>query len=119
MVLVHDVIYDIINSTLGKGEIEFLKTKSNKSNVPNFKVTLGVMPDYMYDGVGMRIDGVIEDRPAQKAGIERGDVVLQLGEYKVKNMQDYMVALSKIEKGDKVITTVKRDGKSIEKDVQF
>jgi len=119
MVLVHDVIYDIINSTLGKGEIEFLKTKSDKSNVPNFKVTLGVMPDYMYDGVGMRIDGVIEDRPAQKAGIERGDVVLQLGEYKVKNMQDYMVALSKIEKGDKVITTIKRDGKSIEKDVQF
>ena len=119
MQLVHDVIYDLIVASYKVEKLDYLKTKSRKTTSPKFKVTLGVMPDYMFDGVGMRIDGVIEDRPAAKAGLERGDVVLQLGEHKVKNMQDYMVALSKIEKGSKVKATVKRGEDTVEKEVTF
>ena len=50
------------------GKLVFTKTKdeSDDKKVSAFKVTLGVMPDYVYDGEGMRIDGVSEDKPAQK-----------------------------------------------------
>ena len=48
------------------------------------KVTLGVMPDYSYSGKGLRIEAVIENRTAAKAGMKDGDVVFQIGETKVK-----------------------------------
>jgi len=46
-------------------DIPFKKTKDESVETPDFKVTLGVMPDYMFSGKGMRIDAVREERPAQ------------------------------------------------------
>ena len=47
-------------------EWEFTPTKDqDEDSTPRFKVTLGVIPDYLFDGKGMRIDGVSEGRPAQ------------------------------------------------------
>ena len=34
---------------------------------PKFKVTLGIMPDYLYDGKGLRIDGVTKNKTAAKS----------------------------------------------------
>ena len=42
------------------------KPKINRDDTPRFKVTLGVVPDYLYSDPGMRIDGVSEGRPAAK-----------------------------------------------------
>lgn len=102
-----------------KGKIEFTKTKDEQQEAASFKVTLGVMPDYVFDGEGMRIDAVLDDRPAQKAGLEKGDVVIQLGEVKVKNIYDYMEGLSKFQKGEKTKVTVKRKNEIIEREVEF
>ena len=38
------------------------------------------MPDYTFSGTGVRVDGVSDGRPAQKAGLQTGDVITQLGE---------------------------------------
>ncbi len=102
-----------------KGKIEFTKTKDEQQEAASFKVTLGVMPDYVFDGEGMRIDAVLDDRPAQKAGLEKGDVVIQLGEVKVKNIYDYMEGLSKFQKGEKTKVTVKRKNEIIKREVEF
>lgn len=102
-----------------KGKIEFTKTKDEQQEAASFKVTLGVMPDYVFDGEGMRIDAVLDNRPAQKAGLEKGDVVIQLGEVKVKNIYDYMEGLSKFQKGEKTKVTVKRKNEIIEREVEF
>lgn len=118
---------DIFNYTLqlianvdGKGKIGFIKTKDeNHDNAPKFSVTLGVMPDYTYEGDGMRIDGVTDGKPAAKAGLEKGDIVIQLGDIVVKDMMGYMQALSKFKKGDATKVKVKRKGETIEKDIQF
>ncbi len=90
-------IFEIITDLDDNGELAFRKTKNESDSAPRFKVTLGVVPDYMFDGEGMRIDGVSEDKPAQKAGLQRGDVVIKLGEYDIKDMMGYMTALSKRE----------------------
>ncbi|WP_247237466.1 M20/M25/M40 family metallo-hydrolase [Telluribacter sp. SYSU D00476] len=76
----------------------------------SFKVTLGVMPDYAYSGKGLKIDGVLENRPAQTAGIQAGDVVVRMGEYPVQDIQDYMKALGKFEKGQTAEVEVQRGG---------
>ena len=77
------------------------------------------MPDYLFQGDGMRIDGVTDGRPASKAGFEKGDIVVKMGETKVDGMQTYMEALSKFKKGDKTKVTVKRGEKEITKKVEF
>lgn len=99
--------------------IAFTKTKDQSDNTPRFTVTLGVIPDYMYDGEGMRIDGVSEDKPAIKAGIEKGDVVVQLGDSTVTDMMSYMRALSTFEKGDKTRVVIDRSGEKLSFEIEF
>ena len=119
MATISTYIYDIITDLDDNGELSFRKTKNESDSAPRFKVTLGVVPDYMYDKKGMRIDGVSEDKPAQKAGLQKGDVVIQLGDLEVKDMMGYMTALSKFEKGDTTTVKVERDGKVVEAQVTF
>jgi aminopeptidase YwaD len=103
-----------------KGKIEFTKTQdSNNENTPRFKVTLGVVPDYAFDGQGMRIDGVSDGKPAQKAGLQAGDIVIKIGEHQVADMMGYMKALSKFSKGNRTTVTVKRGEETITRDIEF
>ena len=97
----------------------FRKTKNESEETPRFKVGLGVVPDYLYDGKGMRIDGTREDTPAVRAGLQKGDVVLKLGDYDVTDMTTYMKALSTFEKGDTTKIIVERNGEKIEADLTF
>lgn len=32
---------------------------------------MGIMPDYVYDGKGLRVDGVSEGKPAYLAGVQK------------------------------------------------
>jgi hypothetical protein len=119
MELISKYIFDIITDLDDNGELAFKKTKNESDDVPRFKVTLGVVPDYLFDGEGMRIDGVSEEKPAQKAGLIKGDIVIQLGEHEVKDMMGYMKALSKFEKGHTTTVKVKRGDEVVEAEVTF
>ena len=113
-------IENLINDLDDEEKIEFTKTKMGESKkAPRFSVTLGVVPDYLYSDGGMRIDGINNGKPAHNAGMQKGDIVVQLGEIKVTDMMAYMKALGHFEKGDKVKAIVMRDGKAIELTIQF
>ena len=89
----------------------FTATKDqDEDSTPSFKVTLGVIPDYLYAGNGMRIDGVSNDRPAAIAGLIRGDVVVQIDTVIVSDMMSYMTALSMFEPGIESVVTIERNG---------
>ena len=119
-IMIVKMIENILTHLDGDGNLPFQKTK-NESNedTPRFKVTLGVVPDYSFEGEGMRIDGVTEDRPAAKAGLVPGDVVIQLGENKILDMMSYMKALGKFNKGDTTKVKVKRNNVEVEKEITF
>lgn len=117
--IIQELISDLIEESLKLDRLAFTKTKDESNSTPRFKVTLGVMPDYMFQGEGMRIDGVSEGRPADKAGFQKGDVVIQMGEHKVDGMMSYMEALSKFESGDHVMVKVKRGEEVVEAEVTF
>jgi acetylornithine deacetylase/succinyl-diaminopimelate desuccinylase-like protein len=116
---VSQFISHLIETLDDDGKLAFTKTKDEQQQAASFKVTLGVMPDYVFDGEGMRIDAVLDDRPAKKAGLEKGDVVIQIGDMPVKSIYDYMDGLSKFKKGDKTKVKVKRKEEIIEKEVEF
>ena len=116
---VTDMIERIITSLDGGEKLAFQTTKEEESNTPRFTVSLGVMPDYLYDGQGMMVADVSADKPAIKAGILKGDVVVQLGDSTVTDMMSYMRALSVYQKGDKTKVVVERDGSKKEFEVEF
>lgn len=97
---------DLIKKVNKVGKLEFLKTREEISTEerPHFTVTLGVIPDYTYAaGDGLKIDGVISGKIAEKAGMKAGDIIVQLGNFKVHDINDYMKALGHFKVGDKTI----------------
>ena len=100
-------------------KLAFTKTKNESEEIPRFKVGLGVVPDYLFSGKGMRIDGISEDKPAQKAGLQKGDVVVQLGDSVVTDMMSYMRALSAFDEGDATTVVVQRKGENQKFNIQF
>ncbi len=117
---VSDYILALIHQLDGQAKLTFAKTKDTDSRkAASFKVTLGVMPDYTFQGDGMRIDGVMDDRPAFKAGMEDGDVIIQIGDTTIGNIYDYMGALANYTKGQKAIVKIKRKDQILEKEVEF
>ncbi|MFN0031688.1 MAG: M28 family peptidase [Flavobacteriales bacterium] len=108
---------ELILRTDAKGKIDFQKTKDDTQQKSSFKVTLGVMPDYMHSGPGMRIDGVSEGKTAHTAGIIKGDIVTRIGDHEVNGMEDYMNALNQFEKGQSAKVTVLRNGEEMVFDV--
>ena len=77
------------------------------------------MPDYLFDGKGMRIDGVSKGKTAFTYGIFKGDIVLKMGEIDVHDMMSYMHALSQFNHGDTTIVKLNRNSKIIETEVVF
>jgi len=119
METISNYIFEVISDLNDNGKLAFRKTKNESEETPRFKVGLGVVPDYLYDGTGLRIDGVSEDKPAQKAGLLKGDVVVKLGDSTIVDMMSYMRALSVFEKGDSTQVRVARKGDTLTVDLNF
>jgi aminopeptidase-like protein len=119
-VQIMDFMMQLMTRLDDKGKLTFVKTKDDTNeNAPRFKVTLGVIPDYSFEGRGMRIDGVSEGKPAAVAGLKSGDIVIQIGDMPVDDMTSYMKALGAFEKGQKASVKVIRAGQETESEVTF
>jgi hypothetical protein len=103
-----------------KGKVAFTKTRETQTTTSaRFSVTLGIMPDYTYNGAGVRVDGVSENRPAQKAGLKTGDVITALDDMKITSLESYMQALAKFKKGDKATVSYNRGNEVLMTTVEF
>ena len=113
-------IYNIVESADKKGKLTFTKTREAATTAKNsFKVSMGIMPDYTYSGSGVRVDGVSEGKLAQRVGIKAGDVITQLGDIKFTDVQSYMGALGKFNKGDAAKVKVLRGTQELVFDIVF
>lgn len=119
-----EVVLNIITGLIDKlptdRKIEWLKTRNpSQGGTPAFKVSLGIMPSYAASENGLKVEAVLDGKPAQKAGLLDGDIITAIGAYPVKEIQTYMEALSKFAKGDKAKVSIMRAGKPMEFEVQF
>lgn len=119
MVKIGLMIDRIVGELNSSEKLSFTKTKDESSDTPRFTVTLGVVPDYLFGGKGMRIDGVTDGKPASVAGLQKGDVVIKLGDTDVEDMNTYMEALSQFEKGAETTVIVKRGAKELTYPIKF
>ncbi|TDH19715.1 M20/M25/M40 family metallo-hydrolase [Segetibacter sp. 3557_3] len=112
-------IQRVIEATDARGKLAFNKTSEQQMNMTAFSVTLGIMPDYSFTGNGLRVDGVSPNKVAEKAGLQAGDIILQLGDYKINEINSYMKALSSFKKGDNTRLRYSRSNSEKTVDVQF
>ncbi len=100
-----------------KEPLEFRGTVSKKKNANTLKVkksrraSTGSVPDFAYTGEGIKIGSVIDGSPAEKAGLQKDDVIVAFDGKEVKTLKQYSDILKTYKPGDKVVITVLRNGK--------
>ena len=106
-------VYDlIVQLSTNKEKPIFTEiTNDNSDNQsPSFNVTLGVIPSYGSQKIGMEIDGISrKNGPADKAGIKKGDIIIEINNKKIRNIYDYMARLAELNSGDKIIVKIIRN----------
>lgn len=99
--------------------LEYRETAMPMARNMSFKVTMGLLLDYSFNGPGIKVDGVSKNRPGENAGIKGGDLILRLAQYNLNTIYDYMGALGKFEKGQTVEAEVQRGNEKLLLPVTF
>jgi peptidase M28-like protein/PDZ domain-containing protein/PA domain-containing protein len=94
--------------------IAFTKVKTESRPAGRgFRVYLGTVPNYSDQSDGMKLDGVRPASPAERAGLQAGDIVVKLGKTPIKNVYDYTYALGEMRGGVEVEVVIRRDGRQM------
>ena len=79
--------------------------------------SLGTVPDFSYQGEGVRIDNTLPGSPAQQAGLQQGDILIQLAGRPVSDLASYAAILRSLKAGGKVELKYRRDDAVVEAEV--
>ncbi len=68
---------------------------------------------------GVVVVNLYRNTPAEKAGIEPGDIILEIEGMKIMREEDFLIAINEGEVGDKLTMKIKRNGKIMTKTVKL
>lgn len=97
----------------------FFQNASLYAQKPPTKVSLGIRPDLLYFGDGVRAATVSKDKPGSKAGMKPDDILLAIDGKNIGGLVQYRDLLNTYKPGDKVTLTIKRKGKKIQLQAEF
>src|SRR5215831_15717577 len=63
------------------------------------RVFTGTVPDYASDAKGLLLGGVVAGGPAEDAGLQKGDVIIEIAGQTIANIYDYTYALDVLKIG--------------------
>lgn len=66
------------------------------------RVFTGTVPDYTSNAKGLMLSGVVGGGPAEKAGLQKGDVIIEIAGQSITNIYDYTYALELLKIGQPV-----------------
>ncbi len=87
----------------------FTNEKEPKKGFAKFNIYLGTIPDYSSQMRGVRLMGVKDGSPADKAGLKGKDTIVQYNGVEIKNIYDYVYALGASKPGKPTSLVVLRD----------
>ena len=122
MHLITELLSGVILKLDDVPKIQFQESgpKKREQMPSRFKVTLGIMPDYVYNQTkGLRVDAVLPNKSAFNGGIKDGDIIVKMGNKSVNDIYEYMHRLSEYSKGDKTEVVVMRNNEQIALEVIF
>jgi hypothetical protein len=74
------------------------------------RVFTGTIPDYAADAKGLLLGGVVGGGPAEQAGLQKGDVIIEIAGQSIANIYDYTYALDVLKIGEPATVVYMRDG---------
>jgi len=83
------------------------------------KVSLGIIPDFVFNGTGCRLAGVIADSPAEQAGLREGDIVIRINSADINKLKDLSDILKSLSPGDRVSIIFMRGKKEMTAEVNL
>ncbi len=104
---------DAMEFTGAKKKDQGDKTEGIKEVKEGRKVSTGTMPDFAYQGEGVKIASVAEDSPGVKAGLLAGDIIKKLNGKDCNNLREYSELLKEHQPRDEITLTVDRNGKEM------
>jgi hypothetical protein len=92
-----------------------LFTKVEQQTAPGptregLRVFTGTVPDYATEVKGLLLSGVVGGGPAEAAGLQKGDVIVEIGGQTIANIYDYTYALDVLKIGEPARVVYVRDG---------
>src|SRR5207248_10480557 len=63
------------------------------------RVYTGTVPDYASDAKGLLLGGVVAGGPAEAAGLQKGDIIIEIAGQTIANIYDYTYALDVLKIG--------------------
>jgi hypothetical protein len=72
------------------------------------RVSFGTVPDFAFQGPGVRAEGVVDGSPAQKAGVQAGDIILRIDDKAVANLQEFSNLLRTLQPGQTITVLLRR-----------
>ncbi len=117
--LAYEIAFDVANTDTPP-VFQLAGPKEKPKDAPTYKISLGIMPDMAASDIqGVRAENVIPGRPADKAGMQKGDIIIEINGKPVKDLYEYMERLGELKKGDLVDVVVTRGEEKITLKVQL
>jgi hypothetical protein len=80
------------------------------ANRTGLRVFTGTVPDYTAAAKGLLLGGVVGGGPAEQAGLQKGDVIVEIAGQSIANIYDYTYALELLKVGQPASVTYVRNG---------
>lgn len=95
---------------------QFTKVEQSSQTVSRtgLRIFTGTVPDYTAEVKGLLLGGVVGGGPAEKAGLQKGDVIVEIAGQSIANIYDYTYALDRLKVDQPVKVVYVRGGKRIE-----
>ncbi|MYB92935.1 M28 family peptidase [Candidatus Poribacteria bacterium] len=109
----HGIVLDLVSADERPEYVRVERSQSEEGSRDTLRAYLGTIPDYTTEGTGVKLSGVRAGGPADKAGLEGGDVIVEFGGQEITNIYDYTYALDAVKIGEPVEVVVLREGKRV------
>jgi S1-C subfamily serine protease len=81
------------------------------------KVSFGTVPEFAFQGPGVQVASLVPGSPAEKAGIQAGDVLARIDDRDIEDLRGFSEILKTLEAGQTVTATVVRGGEELQFEV--
>jgi hypothetical protein len=107
---VSNYVFNVLTELISQTKLSFNKTVDILPEIQKLKVDIGILPDFSFNENGIRIDGCIPFKLADKSGLLAGDIITKIGEFTIIDFDDYIEAIKKSNKEKETAITVNRGG---------
>ncbi|HET9229010.1 MAG TPA: M28 family peptidase, partial [Thermoanaerobaculia bacterium] len=111
-VRVASLVAEVTESLAGRAErlaYKSLPAPAPRGDTRSMGASLGTVPDYAGDGrPGVLLSGVRAGSAAEQAGLQRGDLLVELGGTPIRDIHDFMYVLRRAKPGEKTAAVVLR-----------